>query len=528
MTAITERTLGPASDDIQDAEILLFNTEPARPLIPGDTIEWGGGRPLRLLYTGLVQYGYDDAVAANAMAESIETTDSKFFRITLKKGWTFHDGTPVTARSYVDAWNYVAYGPNKMGNRTYFSKIDGFADLNPEPLPGESEPPTPKTDKLSGLTLVNDHEFTVTLSERASVFPTMLGYFAFYPMPESFFADPTAFARRPIGNGPYMFVSHTPEIETRFTVFRDYQGKHRGHVKDVTFRAYTNDDEGAYQDLVDGNLDYMEGLPYERVSAGDHTGDLDGRYVDRNFMHLQNLYFPHYLPGYDNPDLHKAISMAIDREKVIREAMNGKQRPADGFCVPGVLGYLPGQGGEYFSYHPEKAREHLKKSGFTGPLTLFANFGSAAVTWMPTVCKMISETLGIECTMNRDMPFGEYLKNVVGQTMTGPYRQDWRAEYPSLENFLSPLFKTGMAANYAGYSNPEFDAAIDAADAAPNEKAALQLYQRAERILVADMPAIPLWQEWSVSGYSRKLRNVKVDIFTDLIVTEVRVADDAT
>lgn len=106
-------------------------------------------------------------------------------------------------------------------------------------------------------------------------------------------------------------------------MFRDYRGKHRGHVKDVTFRAYTNDDEGAYQDLVDGKLDYMEGLPYERVAAG----DLDGRYVDRNFMHLQNLYFPHYLPGYDNPDLPKAISMAIDREKVIREAMNGKQRP---------------------------------------------------------------------------------------------------------------------------------------------------------------------------------------------------------
>jgi oligopeptide transport system substrate-binding protein len=517
MTATTERMPSPRGDDIQDAEIRLFNTEPARPLIPGDTIEWGGGRPLRLLFTGLVQYGYDDAVAANAMAESITTTDSKVFRIKVKPGWTFHDGTPVTARSYVDAWNHVAYGPNKMGNRTYFSKIEGYDELNAEPLP--------TADTLSGLRLVDDHEFTVTLSERASVFPTMLGYFAFYPMPAAFFADPAAFARHPVGNGPYMFVSHTPEVETRFTVFRDYRGKHRGHVKDVTFRAYTNDDEGAYQDLVDGKLDYMEGLPYERVSAGDHAGDLAGRYVDRNFMHLQNLYFPHYLPGYDNPDLHKAVSMAIDRGAVIREAMNGRQRPADGFCVPGVLGYLPGQGGDYFTYDPVKAREHLAKSGFTGPLTLFANFGSAAVTWMPSVCASIAETLGIECTMNRDMPFGEYLSNVVGQTMTGPYRQDWRAEYPSLENFLSPLFKTGMAANYAGYSSAEFDAAIDAADAAPDEEQALALYQRAERILVQDMPAIPLWQEWSVSGYSRKLANVKVDIFTDLIVTEARVAD---
>ena len=76
----------PGLDEVQETSIRLFNTEPARPLIPGDTIEWGGGRILRLLFTPLVQYGNDDGLPEYAMAESIHTTDSQVFTITIKRG----------------------------------------------------------------------------------------------------------------------------------------------------------------------------------------------------------------------------------------------------------------------------------------------------------------------------------------------------------------------------------------------------------------------------------------------------------
>lgn len=204
----------PVDAEIQETEIRLFNTEPVRALVPGDTIEWGGGRLIRLLYTGLVRYGEDDGLARNAMAETIETEDSKVFRIRIKPGWRFHDGTEVKAHNFVDAWNHTAYGPNKMGNNSFLAKVEGYADLNG---------PAPTATRLSGLEVLGDHEFRVTLSERASVFPTMLGYFAFYPLPDAFFVDPEAFARHPIGNGPYRFVSHTPEVETRYTLFEDYR-----------------------------------------------------------------------------------------------------------------------------------------------------------------------------------------------------------------------------------------------------------------------------------------------------------------
>ncbi len=64
---------------------------------------------------------------------------------------------------------------------------------------------------------------------------------------------------------------------------------------------------------------------------------------------------------------------------------------------------------------------------------------------------------------------------------------------------------------------------MDRADRAPSKEAALELYREAERLLVQDMPVVPLWQEWSAVGWSDRLRNVKVSILTDLDVFQVKV-----
>src|SRR5690606_32110691 len=94
------------------------------------------------------------------MAKSIETDDQRTFTITIEKGWTFHDGTPVTARSYVDAWNYGAHLENAQVGSYFFQFIEGYEDVHPE-----GEDAEPSSDTMSGLKVVDDHTFTVTLTE---------------------------------------------------------------------------------------------------------------------------------------------------------------------------------------------------------------------------------------------------------------------------------------------------------------------------------------------------------------------------
>src|SRR2546421_12449805 len=107
------------------ATISYSETEPANPLVPGNTTEVGGISVLGTLFRGLIEYDAKTAAPHNAVTDSVTTTDSKVWTIKLKPGWTFHDGSPVTAQSFGDAWNYTAYSPNLMAGASYFSHVVG-------------------------------------------------------------------------------------------------------------------------------------------------------------------------------------------------------------------------------------------------------------------------------------------------------------------------------------------------------------------------------------------------------------------
>ncbi|WP_324276236.1 ABC transporter substrate-binding protein [Blastococcus brunescens] len=104
---------------------LALYSDPENPLVPSNTTESEGAQVLEAIWTGLVQYAADGAVEYTGVAESIESEDNQTWTVTLNEGWTFHDGTPVTANSFVDAWNYAANSENAQGGSYFFSNIEG-------------------------------------------------------------------------------------------------------------------------------------------------------------------------------------------------------------------------------------------------------------------------------------------------------------------------------------------------------------------------------------------------------------------
>jgi ABC-type transport system substrate-binding protein len=141
-------------------------------LIPQVNAETGGSQVLKGLFTPLVTFTPDNELVY-AVAESITSEDNINWTVTLRDGWTFHDGTPVTAQSFVDAWNWGAYAPNAAGNNYFYGpygvNIVGYDALNP----AEGKP---KETELSGLQVVDDLNFTVELGAPFSEFPITLSY----------------------------------------------------------------------------------------------------------------------------------------------------------------------------------------------------------------------------------------------------------------------------------------------------------------------------------------------------------------
>ena len=103
------------------------------------------------------------------------------------------------------------------------------------------------------------------------------------------------------------------------------------------------------------------------------------------------------------------------------------------------------------------------------------------------------------------------------------FRTGWQMDYPSIENFLAPLYGTGAGSNDSRYSNPAFDKLLTEAAAATDGAAANAKYQEAEALLANDMPVIPMWYGKAVAGWSTKVENVKVTPFGTFDLTSVTV-----
>jgi oligopeptide transport system substrate-binding protein len=507
--------------------ISVNGTEPENPLVPGNTNETGGGKIIDALFSPLVEYDPTTAEPANMVAESIETADSQVYTITLKDGWTFHDGTAVTAQSFVRAWNYTAYSPNGQQNGSFFSQIQGFDQVHTEDPDGTAGPqtaPQPAAQEMSGLRVVDDRTFEVTLSAPFAVFPTMLGYRAFSPLPDAFFTDQAAFEANPIGNGPFRFVSRQPGVNVTVERYEQWPGAPRPSVAGVEFRFYESA-EAAYADVVANNLDFIEVIPPSGIAGNLYQTDLADRYVSRTYLGVQRLGFPLYDARYQNPQLRQALSMAIDREAVNQQIFGGTRPPADGLVAPDVPGRVAGQCGELCTYQPERARQMLDATGFQGPIELTSNADSGNAEWIQAACVTISNALGRQCNFVPVPTFGEIRSAINARQMNRLYRTSWVADYPSIENFLNPLYRTGGSTNDGEYSNPAVDALLARADAAPSTEESNALYQEAERLIIQDMPAIPVYFQSFQAGWSDRLQTVTVTPFRELDLESVTVSE---
>ena len=524
---------GDSGDDATSAaggktggEITVRGCNPQNPLVPSNTTETCGGNVIDAVFAKLVHYDAETAKPTNDIAQSIETTDNQNFTVKLKP-YKFHDGTEVTSKSFVDAWNYAAYGPNAQSSGYFMEPIEGFADLQCAGTTNPDDPCegyTPKAKEMSGLKVVDDKTFTITTTEKVSNLPVRLGYSAFSPLPAAFFTDPKAFGDKPIGSGPYKLDSWTKEQAIVLSKFADYAGDFGGKVDKVTFKIY-QDPDAAYNDVIANNLDVTDEIPASALIDDKYKSDLPDRNAQKESGVIQTITAaPSKVdPNYADPKIKQAISMAIDRDTIIKQIFNGTKVPATGWVSPVVDGYKADQCGEYCTYDPAKAKALLAEAGgFKGDkITLSYNADAAHKEWTEATCNSIKQALGVECQAVGVVDFATFRSQIADRKMKGLFRTGWQMDYPSIENFLAPIYKTGASSNDGDYSNPAFDKLLVEGAAAVDPAAANAKYQEAEALLAADMASIPMWYGKATMGWSDKVTGVKITAFGTIDIPSI-------
>ncbi|MGZ4476168.1 MAG: peptide ABC transporter substrate-binding protein [Nocardioides sp.] len=486
---------------------------PQNSLIPGNTNETCGGNVIDAVTAKLVHYNSQNAAPENDIADKIATTDNQNFTVTLKHGYMFQDGTEVKAKNFVDAWNWVAYGPNAQNDSSFFAPIDGYNDTQCADATCKTKP---KTDKMSGLVVKDDYTFTIKTTDKVANLPVRLGYTAFAPLPDSFFKDPKAFGEHPIGAGPFKFDSWTKNTEIKLSKFAGYKGKWPAHLDSVTFKIY-QDESAAYNDVIANQLDVTDTIPPSALIDDKYKTDLPDRNLKRESGTMQTITFaPTSVdPLYANPKIRQAISMAIDRKTITKQIFNNARIPATGWVSPVVDGYKANQCGKYCTFDPAAAKALLDEAGgFKGTkMTISYNADSAHKAWVEATCNSIKNALGVDCVATPVVDFATFRSIITAKKMKGMFRTGWQMDYPSIEDYLAPIYVTKASSNDGDYSNPAFDKLIQDAAAQTDPAQANAKYQQAEALLATDMPAVPLWYYTTEFGYSNKVTNVKATAF---------------
>lgn len=473
---------------------------PENPLVAGNTSETCGGDVLNVITAKLMKYDPETAEPTEDIAESIETDDNQTFTVKIKEGYKFHDGTDVTADSFVDAWNYTAYGPNAQSGSYFMQPIEGFKEVNAEKS---------KVKELKGLKVVDDTTFTIKTTEPVVDLPDRLGYTAFAPQPEAFFDDPEKFGDEPIGAGPYKFDSWDKSKSIKVSKFEDYSGEFEGKADKIDFKIL-KDSDAAYTALQSGQLDITKQVAASALVNGQYEKDFPDRSSSTDTMTIQWIGVnPEADPSLEDVDVRRAISMAIDREEIIKEIFNGERKPATGFVSEELEGVEGGTCGEYCEYDPKKAKALLKKAGgYDGTLTISYNGDASHKEWVDATCNSIKNALDIKCNGKPTVDFATLLGGLEDNEVKGYFRMGWQADYPSAENYLTPMFSDGADSNYYGYKNPEFEKKIAEANRADSVEDAQPLLKEAEEIIAEDMPTIPLWNSTAQVAWSENVDNV--------------------
>ncbi|WP_018720592.1 peptide ABC transporter substrate-binding protein [Salinispora fenicalii] len=510
-TAMLATACGGGGDDSDDAgggeaggTLRVYATEPAF-LLPSNANDEPSIYVIRQLYRGLVKYNAETSETEMDLAESIESDDKKLWTIKLKDGYTFDNGEPVNADSFIRSWNYAAYGPNAQNNAYFMKRIAGVDDVTAKDPDGDGpeEAPAPKAETMSGLKKVDDLTFTVELKAPFTGFPTTVGYSGFFPMAQACVDDIDACNETPIGNGPYKIDGEWEhEVEINLARSDTWKGE-PGKPDAINYRIFADVDSG-YAAFQAGELDVMYTLPPARFK------DAKANYGDRLFEQPGDSFnyvgMPMYNENFQDKRIRQAFSLSIDRQSIVNAVFDGRYAPATGFVAPIFEGAREGVC-TYCEKDLEKAKQLLAEAGGWkgGKLVLWANAGSGHEDWLQAVGDQVKAALGIDYELKVNLQFPEYLEKADNNQFTGPFRLGWGPDYPYLETYLSPLYTTGASSNNSTFSNTEFDNLIKQGDSADTIDEAITLYQQAEDILAEEMPVVPMFWRKEAAIYSENV-----------------------
>lgn len=447
------------------------------------------------VFQGLVKWqmnGAGDMVAAPDIAESWTTTDSQTWVFTLKKGVTFQAPVHrlVTAQDFVDSWNRVTDPKNRSYVSYILAPIEGCDDSGYQVDPKNG---------LSGARAIDDHTLEVKLRYPFAEFPMILGHTVAAVTPVDYIkkVGAKAYGAKPVGTGPYVVKSWRRRRSIRLAKNLDYwDADNAGWVGKIDMPVIA-EASTSWREFQKGKLDCSR-VPSGQTKVAETLPQVvSGQWTATSWpdpaVGFIGINMRDKALGED-PQLRQALSEAANAQAVIGEAGEGVPLQASGYVPAGIAGHRDGQ--TPYSYDLGAAAALVQGLGWTPRLVYWygtGEHGDAMAGILTAGWK--SAGIAVEPSGFEGPALYDRLSRADSGSGSQLFATGYIANYPSMYDFLYPLFDSAQSStgSFTGYSNAAVDALLVQARGTLDAQQRSNLYAQAEKLVLADMPAIPLY-----------------------------------
>ncbi|MBI4233952.1 MAG: peptide ABC transporter substrate-binding protein [Chloroflexi bacterium] len=461
------------------------------------------------VFSGLVNYTPDLQLIPE-IAESWDISpDGKTYTFHLRKSARFHDGKPVTARDFKYSLERAA-DPKTASPvaDTYLGDIVGVRDK----LKG-------KATEVQGVKVVDDSTLQLTIDAPKSFFIAKLTYPTSYVVDrENIEKMGARWTEKPNGTGPFILKEY--KVGDRIVLARNpnyYLEPARIDGAEFILSG------GTQMAMYENDEIHLSGVGLADLDRVKNPSDPLNKQlvVAPPGFEIDYIGFNVKLPPFDDPKVRQALNYAINKEVIAKEVLADRVVPAYGILPPGFPGFNPDLKGIRFD--KDKAKDLLGQSRYAKNmprivLTVPGTGGSIGLD-LEVILSQWKQNLGIQVELQQ-VEWATFLEDLNKQKLQVYSGLGWQADYPDPQDFLDVLFHSQSELNHGGYSNPELDRLLDEAAKSTDWNKRVELYNKAERIIVDDVAWVPLW--YSGERLALVKPYIKGYKFTPFIISKLR------
>ena len=442
-------------------------------------------------------------------AESYTVSDDGLvWTFTMRDGLKWSDGSDLTAKDFEYSFKRLA-APDTAAPyaETVVGMIDGYADATGNPDAGGNMTTEPDFDALNVVASEDGKTLTVTLSYPCAYFDKLAAFAAMSPVQQATVeANGDAWCTEPdtyICNGPYYISDWVPSERLVLTKNPNYVGGWDSSkiVSDTITLLLLEDSSASYAAYNSGEAQLIKDVPTDEIPSLTKAEDGGDFYVD-TILGTYYLSLNDQKEPFNDVNVRKALSLAIDRDYVANTIMQGTYSPAYNLVGPGIVDesgmfYDNANGGktyisEDYEANLEAAKQALADAGYpNGEGFPVIEYSTNDVGYHTPVAEYLQQAwgeLGITVNINK-VEWASFTP----MRRAGDYdasRNGWVMDYNDPSNMIE-LFTTGNGNNDGKYSSADFDAAVEASKVA-DKSVHFQKLHEAEDILMNDYACIPV------------------------------------